>query len=311
LAAGSASRFAVISAGTNSCRLLIAARDERGALRTEFAESRGTRLGEGVDTNGRLSQAAIDRTLAVVADYAKLCAGADRRFAIGTSALRDANDADRFTSAFAQTAGVPLSILTGDEEAASSFEGAVCGLENAGRAVPAALTVVDVGGGSTEFATRERAGAQPRVASLQIGAVRLTETYLQGDPPGVEQIERCRLAVRAALAGLPSDVAPKGSVVAVGGTANTAARMLQLTDPDSRGAVADIPAADVSALLKATLALPVRERVRLRGLPEQRADIFPAGLMIIDETVRLAAAASLTVSESDLLLGYIARHITD
>lgn len=286
-------------------------RDANGVLSTDYHESRGTRLGEGVNESKRLQPEAVERTLAAVADYAKLCAGADRRFGIGTSALRDASNAGDFVASFAQAAGVPLEILTGDEEALSSFEGAMCGLKAGARVVPTSVTVVDVGGGSTEFATRARDGDEPRVASLQIGAVRLTEQYLTSDPPRVEEIERCRQAIRAALAGLPSDVPPAKSVVAVGGTANTAGRMLQLTDrgTGAAAAVADIPAADLAALLKATLAMPVAERVRLRGLPAQRADIFPGGLMILDETVRLAEAASLTVSESDLLLGYIARHV--
>jgi exopolyphosphatase/guanosine-5'-triphosphate,3'-diphosphate pyrophosphatase len=285
---------------------LIAVRNADGVLRDEYHESRGTRLGEQVNESGKLAPEAIERTLAAVADYAKLSAGADRVFGIGTSALRDASNANEFVAAFAQTAGVPLEILSGDEEALSSFAGAMCGLKAAGRIVPPSVTVVDVGGGSSEFATRVLETDEPRVASLQIGAVRLTEGYLTGDPPRVEDVQRCRQAIRAALAGLPADVRPAGAVVAVGGTANTAGRMLQLTDQGAK--VADIPAADLAALLKATLAMPVRERTRLRGLPSQRADIFPGGLMILDETVRLAEATSLIVSESDLLLGYLERH---
>jgi len=288
---------------------LIATREAGGALRGGYHESRGTRLGQGVNESRLLDPEAVERTLAAVADYAQLCRGADRIFGIGTSALRDASNADGFIASFSELLGVRVDVLSGDEEAASSFEGAMCGMKAAGKAVPAAVTVVDVGGGSSEFATRAAEGAEPRVASLQIGAVRLTERYLTHDPPGADEIARCRPAIRVALAELPADVRPCGAIVAVGGTANTAARMLQLTDRSSDGgAVAEIPAADVTVLLKATLAMPISERRRLRGLPEQRADIFPAGLMILDETVRLADAASLTASESDLLLGYIARH---
>jgi exopolyphosphatase / guanosine-5'-triphosphate,3'-diphosphate pyrophosphatase len=301
-------KYAVISAGTNSCRLLIAVSRD-GALRSEHHETRGTRLGENVNETHRLRPDAIERTLAVVRDYAAIARGADRVFGIGTSALRDAQNADEFVEQFAKAAGAPLEILSGEEEAASSFEGALCGLKAAGRQVPTPLTVVDVGGGSTEFATRVHESEDPRVASLQVGAVRITESFLKGDPPNATDIERSRQAIRAAFQDLPADVRPSGAVVAVGGTATTAGRMLQLLDERSEQGVCDIPAADLAELLKATLALPVRERVRLRGLPAQRADIFPAGLMILNETVRLAEAPLLTVCESDLLLGFIARHI--
>ena len=84
--------------------------------------------------------------------------------------------------------------------------------------------------------------------------------------------------------------------------------MLQALDESSGSGVATIAAADVSALLKAVLSMPTRERLRMRNLPVQRADIFPAGLLIIDEIVREAGVASLAVTDSDLLLGYIARH---
>lgn len=301
-------RYAIISAGTNSCRLLIAV-GGKGALRSEYHETRGTRLGEGVDESGRLQPEAIERTMEVVRDYASIARGSDRTFGIGTSALRDASNGAAFTKAFCEAVGVQLEILSGEEEAASSFEGALCGLRAAGRRVPPALTVIDVGGGSSEFATRSREREEPRVASVQVGAVRMTEQYLSGDPPSVGGVERCRQAIRAALRELPDDVRPKEYVVAVGGTATTAAHVLQTIDEKSADGVAEIPAADLGALLKATLAMPMRERLRLRGLPAQRADIFPAGLMIIDEVIGEAKAPSLLVSESDLLLGYIARHV--
>jgi exopolyphosphatase/guanosine-5'-triphosphate,3'-diphosphate pyrophosphatase len=300
-------RYAVISVGTNSCRLLLASGDV-DALRIDYQESRGTRLGEGVNESGRLDPAAVERTIAAVREYSALCSGVDRRFGIGTSALRDAGNGADFAIAFAAAAGTTLAILTGEDEAACSFEGAVCGLRAAGMLVPSPLTVVDVGGGSTEFATRAGAGDAAHLASLQIGAVRLTEKYLVDDPPTIAQIDGCRAAIRASFASLAAEVRPRGAVVAVGGTANTAARMLQVMDERAKGAVASIPGADLSALLKATLAMPVADRRRLRGLPAQRADIFPAGLMILDEAVTASGAAALVVSESDLLLGYIARH---
>lgn len=298
-------RYAVISIGTNSCRLLLAHVSD-GALRTDYHETRGTRIGEGVNETGRLNQAAVERTLAAVRDYAVLAKGVDRIFGIGTSALRDATDGNSFAKKFEEFARVPLAILTGEEEARSSFAGAEAGFRASGHALPEVLSVIDVGGGSTEVATRERLGAKPHVASLQIGAVRLTETYLKGDPPEAGEIESCRRAVRSALASLLTGERPHGTIVAVGGTANTAARMLQLVDERSYGAIADVPTADLEMLLKATISIPKHERLHLHGLPAQRADIFPAGLMIVVEAATLAKASSLIVSESDLLLGYLA-----
>ena len=301
-------RYAVISVGTNSCRLLIASRGPDGAIRSDYHETRGTRLGEGVDKAGSLKPDAVERTLDAVRDYAVLARGVDTVFGIGTSALRDAADRREFADRFERDAGVGLDVLAGDEEASSSFAGALAGIRAGGLDVPASLSVIDVGGGSTEIAVRTDAADAPRVASLQIGAVRLTESWLKSDPASAAEIERARLVVGSAIAGLPEGVRPAGAIVAVGGTATTAARMLQALDEAPGSGVAVIAAADLAALLKAVLALPTAERKRMRGLPAQRADIFPAGLLIIDEIVRAAGAGSLTVTDSDLLLGYIVRH---
>ena len=298
-------REAVISIGTNSCRLLIATRAGDRPPLPEYHETRGTRIGEGVAEHRRLDHDAVERTLAAVRDYAQLARGSTL-FGIGTSALRDAKDAEPFLKRFENDAGVPLAILSGDDEARYSFEGALCGLRAAGRTVADAVTVIDVGGGSTELAVRARAEGPVAVTSLQLGAVRLTETHLASDPPSAAEIEACRLAIRVMLRELPANATPRGMLVAVGGTANAAARMLQLME--ERSGVAEIAAQDLADLLKATISIPVSERKRMRGLPAQRADIFPAGLMIVDEVVRLADAATLVVSASDLLLGYIACH---
>ena len=301
-------RYAVISVGTNSCRLLIASRDADGAIRAGYHETRGTRLGEAVDKTRSLKPEAVERTLEAVRDYAALARGVDTIFGIGTSALRDAADGREFADRFEREAGVSLEVLGGDEEASSSFAGALAGLRAGGFDAPVSLSVIDVGGGSTEIARRTNAGDDPRVASLQIGAVRLTEAWLKSDPPSAAEVERARLVIRSGIAELPEAVRPAGAIVAVGGTATTAARMLQALDEAPGSGVAIVAAADLSALLKAVLALPIAERKRMRGLPAQRADIFPAGLLVVDEIVRAAGADSATVTDSDLLLGYIVRH---
>jgi exopolyphosphatase / guanosine-5'-triphosphate,3'-diphosphate pyrophosphatase len=301
-------RYAVISVGTNSCRLLIARRDF-DVFRISYHESRGTRLGQGVDESRRLNDAAMQKTLAVITDYTALAKGCERIFGIGTSALRDAANSGEFSQAFERIVGAPLAIVPGEEEARCSFAGVINGLRAAGRDVPDAMSVIDVGGGSTEFATRGRADAEPEVVSLQIGAVRLTEKYLTGDPPSELEIERCRQAIRAQLTSLPATARPSGMVVAVGGTATTAARMLQLAGDSTGANVADVPMDDLRSLLKATLSMTLGQRRRMRGLPEQRADIFPAGLMIVVEAAESANAQWLIVSESDLLVGYLARKV--
>jgi exopolyphosphatase/guanosine-5'-triphosphate,3'-diphosphate pyrophosphatase len=297
-------RCAVISIGTNSTRLLIA-RVEGGALAFEYHESRGTRLGEGLTPSASLSPSAVERTLAAVADYARLSHGVDRTYLIGTCALRDAADADRFASRAHELVGVPLAVLTGDEEARASFEGALYGVASAGVSIGGALTVVDVGGGSVEVARRDEPDSTPATSSLALGAVALTERFLRDDPPTAEEVSRCRGAIRLGLRSLDDASRPRGAIVAVGGTATTAAEMLQV---DWSGHVAKISHGELLDVTRLVANASVAQRRRMHGVPEQRADIVCAGLLVLDEICDATGASEMYVARTDLLVGYMLAH---
>ncbi len=285
-------RCAVIAAGSNSCRLLIAQVPEKNVavefirpITVEHHAIRGTRLGEGVSASKLLAPQAMERTAAAIAEFAGLARRADRRFVIGTAALREATNAAEFAEQVHAITGTELHILTGEEEARASFDGACWALEQTGHAPLGPLTVVDIGGGSTEIATRTTPNNDVLVSSLPVGAVGMTERFFKHDPPTAEEISACRTAVR-----LEFDVEPERSsdaqLVFVGGTADTAARMLNAYDAASDVHVAALRRADLEDLFRLTVSLPIEQRKQLHGLPEFRADIMPAGLIILDEIAR-------------------------
>ena len=295
---------ALISIGTNSTRLLVL---DRGT--TLAAESRGTRLGTGLQDGGRLDPAARARTLAAIAEYCEIARSHDATIAcIATSAMRRASDGAAFT---ADVRGVTLAephILSGDEEATFSFLGAT---RSAGGA--ASVAVLDVGGGSSELAIDVPAVAQARGAvaytcSLEIGAVRLAERHpaLFG-ARALAPDERARLLehVRADVAAVlaPFSAAPRPQrTIAVGGSAFTVAAMI-VRAPRRDGVV--MRAADRARLLDALLARDLDERKAMPFIRPQRADILPAGLAIIDEACRILETPDVTVSVDDLLAGYL------
>lgn len=304
-------RYAVIAAGSNSCRLLIA-RINGAELHVEHHDTRGTRLAEGMGASGTFTAKAMERTLRAVEEFAQLAHRTDRVFAIGTSALREARNADGFCARVRDLTGIEVRILTGEEEARASFDGALWALERTGHDTGAAVIVIDVGGGSSEIASRSGSGAPIETDSLPLGAVRMTERFFKHDPPTAEELGACRTAVRLELergggGRILSAVSAsrRASLVFVGGTADTAARMLHAYDPGAAVHVATLHITDLEDLLRLASALPIEERKRLHGLPESRADIFPAGLVIVDEIARTAGDADLLVSESDLLVGYL------
>ena len=273
-------------------------------------DSRGTRLGAGLTHAGRLDPAARERTLAAVDDYLAVVRTHDARVAcIATSAMRRATDGATFAAALEARAGVPPRILTGDEEATYSFLGATSAAGG-----DDVVGVLDVGGGSAELAVDvpSLAHARRHVActmSVEIGAVRLAERHpaLLG-ARALDGAERdattgaARADCRAVLA--PYATAPRPArVIVVGGTAFTAAAML--AGSGQRDGVT-ITRAQRDDLIDALLSRTLDERKTMPHIRPQRADILPAGLLVIAEACALLEVDTVIVSTADLLAGYLA-----
>jgi exopolyphosphatase/guanosine-5'-triphosphate,3'-diphosphate pyrophosphatase len=296
---------ALISIGTNSTRLLIL--DETGTL---AAESRGTRLGTGLQQTGRLDPDARERTLAAVAEYMLAVRQHGAAIAcIATSAMRRAADGAGFIAELRLVTGAEPHILSGEEEATYSFLGATSAT-GGGELV----AVLDVGGGSTELAVDIPSRARGRAAveyarSVEVGAVRLAERHpaLLGAtalPP--DERERVLVEARSDAAAVLAPFAaapPPARLIVVGGSAFTAAAMIAAA-PLRDGVI--MRAADRAALLDSLLSHDLDERKAMPFMRPQRADILPAGIAIIDETCRVLHISDATVCVDDLLAGYIA-----
>src|SRR5215813_2774084 len=186
-------RVAAIDCGTNSLRLLIADVDvARRTLTDVERRMEIVRLGQGVDATGMLAPEALDRTLRVLAEYAKQIGAADVSAVrmVATSATRDAGNAADFSAGVQRTLGIAPEVITGGEEARLSFAGATAELgaagNGAGRPPVPPYLVVDIGGGSTEFVLGGNGlvgVADLAAISVDIGCVRLTERHLHSDPP--------------------------------------------------------------------------------------------------------------------------------
>jgi exopolyphosphatase/guanosine-5'-triphosphate,3'-diphosphate pyrophosphatase len=296
---------ALFSIGTNSTRLLVLDGDERIA-----GESRGTRIGTGIGDAGTLDPAARARTFGAIDEYVAIARGcnATTADAIATSALRRARDGDQFAAGVAERVGIAPRVLTGTEEATYSFLGAT-----AGREAAAAVAVLDVGGGSTELGidvpARARAnGAVTQTWSLEIGAVRLSERHpalLGARALGKDECRTLETQARADAAAVLAPLrAVRGfsSLVAVGGTVFTAAAMIAGGVRDG----ATMTRADRRFLIGELLERDLAARKAMPDIRPQRADILPAGLIVVEEACRALGADAFTVSEADLLLGYLA-----
>ncbi len=254
-------------------------------------------------SDGNLDPAARAGTLETVRAYvAEIRAHAATVDVIATSALRRATDAAAFAADVAATAGVAPRVLSGDEEATFSFAGAVRGVPTSGR-----VGVLDVGGGSTELAVGTAAAVE-RTISLEVGAVRLSERHpaLRGEraldaAARAEVGARARADAAAILAPLRA-FEPFDELLAVGGTMFTAAAMLA-GDPLADGVRVD--RAQRRGTIDALLSRDLENRRAMPHIRPQRADILPAGLIIVDAACDLLHIDALRVSHADLLAGYL------
>jgi exopolyphosphatase/guanosine-5'-triphosphate,3'-diphosphate pyrophosphatase len=299
---------ALFSIGTNSTRLLVLRRAQDGDERLA-AESRGTRIGTGIGATGTLDPAARERTLIVIDEYVDIARrlGVNETDAIATSALRRASDGAQFAGQVAKRVGIAPRVLSGDEEATYSFLGATVSRDGEDP-----IAVLDVGGGSAELAIdvplRARtAGAVARTLSVEIGAVRLSERHPALLGARALDVDERRLLEEEARTDAAAVLRPFGEVrdfaelIAVGGTVFTAAAMIAGGVRDG----ATMTHADCLGLIDDLLARDLDARKALPHIRPQRADILPAGLIIVDEACRLLGADQFTVSEADLLLGYL------
>ena len=297
-------RVAAIDCGTNTIKLLIGALPE-----VDVREMRMVRLGQDLDRTGRLAEEAMERAFAAIDEYAELIRAhgvpPERLRFVATSASRDAANADVFVAGVRERLGVEPEVVSGDAEAALSFDGAVRNLRET--PTPPVL-VVDIGGGSTELilGAADSVTAGPAEAmSMDIGSVRLHERHLHSDPPTADEIASCVADIDAHLDACPVDPAAAGTVVGVAGTVTQLAAVMLELDEYSRAAVDQLalPVADVLAAVDRLLASTVAERRELPCMHPGRADVIGAGVLILARVLERARVASMVVSESDILDG--------
>jgi exopolyphosphatase/guanosine-5'-triphosphate,3'-diphosphate pyrophosphatase len=296
-------KVAIVDIGTNSTRLLIAeVRD--GVVEELDRRTTVTRLGEGLEASGRLSDVAMSRVSDALASYREAIDshGAERVVAVATSAMRDAANGPDFRDEIQRRFGMDARTISGDEEARLTFLGAT-----AGRDPGAATLVIDIGGGSTEYVTG-RPGADPDFhVSTRMGSVRHTERHLHHDPPTAAELAALAEDARAIVeTEVPADVREQVDAgIAVAGTATSLAAIDQELDPYDPEKVHGyrLGEARCEQLVARLAALTVAQRRDLAGLQPDRAPTIVAGAVILLESMRAFGLDAIEISETDILHG--------
>ncbi|MEM8559686.1 MAG: Ppx/GppA phosphatase family protein [Bacteroidota bacterium] len=295
-------RVATIDIGTNTCLLLIA--DVRvadvtpdGQLEVVCTEGRYTRLGQGVDGSKNLHPDAIERVMTTLATYRQQADahGAEAIVIGATSASRDAANRQVLVDRARDELGLDYRVISGEEEARLSFLGALSAFPNLDRA-----TVFDIGGGSTELITGHRTDDGIVIehrASLDVGAVRLTERCFASLPPAAHEIDAARRLVTDALNGVPLD-----AHVPLLGSSGTTRALAKLVAPDDPWQ--DVPAATVHVWSERLLTLTADEVLALNpAIMSGRSDVFAAGALILNAILDAGGFAAYRPSPRGLRYG--------
>jgi len=266
-------------------------------------ETRMVRLGEGVDRTGRLSEAALGRAFAALDEYAALVGAHDvsRIRFCATSATRDAANGAVFADGVRDRLGVSPEVITGAEEAALAFDGAIRNL----RVPPAEpVLVVDIGGGSTELVLGS-SGSPEAAHSMDIGSVRLHERHVHSDPPTAAEVTACVADIDAHLDESPVQVGHARAVVGVAGTVLTVvAGALDLPAYDADAIDQSVVPVDrIREVADRLVAMSVAERLALGYMHPGRADVIDAGALILSRVLARARVGCLVASEADILDG--------
>jgi exopolyphosphatase/guanosine-5'-triphosphate,3'-diphosphate pyrophosphatase len=296
---------AVVDIGSNSTRLLIATLEDHRVTQELVRRSQVTRLGSGVDADGRLRDDAMQRVYATLDSYkAEIDAhGVRSAVAVLTSAVRDSANGEEFADTVRTRYALEPHVLSGDQEAQLTFLGATSERDTADTTP---TLVLDIGGGSTEMIIGSGSEVGFHV-STQAGVVRQTERHLDSDPPEAAEIDELVADVRQILeAGVPA--AERGRVghgIGVAGTATSLAAIAQHLDPYDPERVHGylLSASECERILGELAAMTLEQRRHVAGLHPDRAPTIVAGVLIFREVLRLFGLDQIEISEHDILRG--------
>ncbi|MBI2988403.1 MAG: Ppx/GppA family phosphatase [Deltaproteobacteria bacterium] len=303
----STKRFAAIDIGTNTILMLIAELEGNGAFRVLDDQAEIARLGEGVDRTRRIGSGGEERSVGVLKSYLKRCRGlgVDEIVAVGTSALRDADNAGDFKARLRQELGLDLRVLSGEEEAAYSYLAVQRGLPLEGKEV----LVVDVGGGSTELVWGE-GGVVRRTVSLDLGSVRLTERFLISDPVREEECAELSKTIDREIEQLRVHWQIGHSLYTMVGIAGTFTTLTAIEKGLRQYSHSEVHGSrlsrdEVQRQLRLFKGKTLSQRKEIAGLEPKRADVILAGALLIDRIMAFFLVDQATVSDQGIRYGLL------
>jgi exopolyphosphatase/guanosine-5'-triphosphate,3'-diphosphate pyrophosphatase len=308
---GQSKRLAVIDLGSNSFRLVVFTATAGWWQRTdEIYEP--VRIGAGMAATGKLGAKPIERALATLDVFGHFCKasglGRGEVDALATSAIRDAHNAEDFLSVARERTGLPIRVLSGEEEARYGYLAAI------NSTTLRDGCILDLGGGSLQL-VRVADRLAREAGSWRLGAVRMTERFLpQNDPPKQRQLDELRAHIAGELQGAPWLPCAHGHLVGIGGTLrNLAAAAQRAAGLPSNGVQGMVISAEaLEQLIERLAKLPAAERSKVPGIKPARADLILAGAIVVQGALRAGGYEAIEVTEAGLREGvFFERYLTE
>lgn len=295
---------AAIDIGTNTVLLLVAEFKD-GVIKPLHEEHRVPRLGKGVDADKNINAAATQRVISALKEYKELLStnfpNLESITVTATSAVRDAGNRKEFMQSVKEETGFDIRLLTGKEEAEWTSAGALSVIEEISQHV----MIIDIGGGSTEIASLTELSITD-AHSFDMGSVRFTERFLENDPPKEKQIKACRKEIQHLLSGRPFEIKNNTTLVGVAGTVTTLAGMsLGLKEYQPEKLNGNVLTLESIRSFIEKFAVTCSDDI-LKEHPvylQGRADIFMAGMLILEGFMEHASFEELIVSTGGIRHG--------
>ncbi|HEY5814954.1 MAG TPA: hypothetical protein VIS95_01280 [Solirubrobacterales bacterium] len=264
---------AAIDIGSNTTRLLVAEPVD-GQLKKTMEQRAYTRINKAIRDSGKIPDEKAAEVAEVVATQVRLARelGAETIRAVATAAIREASNGKAVATEIGETAGVPVEILSEDEEGRLSFIGAT---KTLGHPVDGSVGVVDVGGGSTEIILGTVTDGVREVRSWPVGSGVLADELIASDPPSAAEIRKIRDRIDDLFAGV--EIERPTQAVAVGGSATSLRRLV--------GAVLEYETLERG--IRVLCGDPAAEVARRFELDPERVRILSTGVLVLEKLSEL------------------------
>jgi exopolyphosphatase/guanosine-5'-triphosphate,3'-diphosphate pyrophosphatase len=296
-------RLAIIDLGTNSVRFDVFESSGSGIIQLEKQRDM-IRLGEDLFLTGALSTRAISRALESLANYKRACDDlqVDRIFAVGTSAMREAKNADELVRSAKKAVGLELEIISGPEEAKLIAEGILANEPK----VEGKFLLVDIGGGSAEISVVVKKSVS-KAASLPLGALRLQQLFCRSGPPiSPDKEDQARSFIRESIAkAFPA--APYYPLKLAIGSSGSVRALAKIRPEDKEEK--SFSAYHLLELLREMRPLGFDGLCKLPGMEAKRADIVYVGALALYEILIYFGIEEVVASKFSLRHGILAREL--